>query len=96
MEEDGLDLSKDIDAEKICERFIAFYEMCIKKYGFVSWVFPDSASTTMINSLRSAARKAGLPYTHITGCRKNEISERPRTVDLLLNTGRLKIHERSH
>lgn len=48
----------------------------------------------MINSIRSAARKARLPYTNIAGCRKNEISERPRTVDLLLNTGRLKIHRR--
>ena len=68
--------------------------MCIEKYGRVDWVFPDSASTTMINSIRSAARETGLPYRNISGCRKNEVSERPKTVDLLLNTGRLKIHKK--
>lgn len=67
--------------------------MCIEKYGRVDWTFPDSASTTMINSLRSAARKAGLPSHNIKGCRKNKVEDRPRTIDLLLNTGRLKINE---
>ena len=93
-DEDGIKLSKDIDADMICNKFIEFYRGCIEKYSRVDWVFPDSASTTMINSLRSAARKAGLPSHNIKGCRKNEISERPRTVDILFNTGRLKIHKR--
>lgn len=94
LEEDGLPLTKDIDAKAICDKFIEFYRMAIKKYGRVDWVFPDSASPTMINSLRSAAKEAGLPYTNIKGCRKNEVSERPRMIDLLLNTGRLKIHQK--
>ena len=93
-EEENLELSKDIDADRICTAFIDFYRMCIDKYGRVDWVFPDSASTTMINSLRSAARKAGLPNRNIEGCTKNEVSERPRTIDLLFNTGRLKINKR--
>lgn len=92
-EEAHIPLSKDIDADRICEEFIKFYRMCMDKYGRVDWVFPDSASTTMINSLRSAARKAGLPYSNIKGCRKNKVEDRPRTIDLLLNTGRLKINE---
>lgn len=90
-EEAYLELSKDIDADKICEKFVEFYRRCIDLYGRVSYVFPDSASTTMINSLRSAAKKSGLPSKNITGCRKNEIAERPRLIDLLFNTGRLKI-----
>lgn len=45
----------------------------------------------MINSLRSAAKKAGLPWKNIAGCHKNEVSERPRMVDILFSTGRLKI-----
>lgn len=90
-EEHGMELSPDIDADQICHAFVSFYRMCIEKYGRVDWIFPDSAGTTMINSCRAAAKKAGLPYSHITGCRKNEIAERPRAVDLLLNTGRLKI-----
>lgn len=93
-EEDYIELSPDIDAEAICNKFIEFYRMCIERYGRVDWVLPDSASTTMINSLRSAAKKAGLPYHNIKGCRKNEISDRPRTFDILLNTGRLKINRK--
>ena len=93
-EEDFLELSQDIDANAICDKFIEFYRMCIDKYGRVDWVFPDSASTTMINSLRSAAKKVGLPYRNIKGCRKNEIADRPRTFDILLNTGRYKINRR--
>jgi len=94
LEEDGLPITENIDAKKICDKFIEFYGMCIKKYGRVDWVFPDSASTTMIYSLISAAREAGLPCNNISGCRKNEVSDRPKTIDLLLNTGRLKINER--
>lgn len=93
-EEDYLELSKDIGANEICIKFVKFYRLCIGKYGHVDWVFPDSASTTMINSLISAARKAGLPCRNITGCRKNEVSERPRAIDLLFNTGRLRINKR--
>ncbi len=94
LEEDGLPITENIDAKKICDKFIEFYNMCIKKYSRVDWVFPDSASTTMIYSLISAAREAGLPCNNISGCRKNEVSDRPKTIDLLLNTGRLKINER--
>lgn len=90
-EEDGLPITESIDAKAICDRFISFYRHCIDKYGRVDWVFPDSASTTMINSLRSAAKEAGLPYGNIKGCRKNEVKDRPRTFDMLLNDGRLKI-----
>jgi len=94
LEECGLPLSEDIDAKKICDTFVEFYKMCMETYGRVDWILPDSASPTMINSLRSAAIAAGLPSRVIKGCRKNEISERPKTVDLLFNTGRLKIHKK--
>ena len=94
LEEDGIPLSKDIDADKVCETFVRFYRMVTEKYGHVDWIFPDSAATTMINSLKSAARKAGLPHRNIAGCRKNSVEERPKMIDLLLNTGRLKINKR--
>lgn len=94
LEEDGLDITDEIDAKKICDSFLEFYKRCLKQYGRVDWIFPDSASPTMINSLRSAAKVAGLNYRNISGCRKNEVSERPKTVDLLLNTGRLMINKR--
>lgn len=94
LEEDGLPITEDVDSNDICNKFIEFYKMSIEKYGRVDWVFPDSASTTMINSLISAARDAGLPFGNIVGCRKNEIADRPKSVDRLLNTGRLKINKR--
>ena len=93
-EEDELPLSEDIEANQICDKFIEFYRMCIRKYKRVDWIFPDSASTTMINSLIARAKAEGLPYGHITGCRKNEIKDRPKTIDMLLNSGRLKINKR--
>lgn len=94
LEEKGIPLSPDIDADKICKAFVEFYKKIIDIYGRVNWIFPDSAATTMINSLRSAARKAGLPHRNIKGCRKNEVEERPKMIDLLFNTGRLKINRR--
>jgi hypothetical protein len=36
----------------------------------------------------------GLPYSSIAPVEKNEISERPKTVDILLCTGRLKINKK--
>ena len=90
-EEEHIPLKDDIDADQICEKFVEFCKACVEKYGRVDWIFPDSAGTTMINSLRSAAKKAGLPWRNIKGCRKNAVEERPKTVDLLLNTERLKI-----
>lgn len=95
LEESSLPITENIDADMICAEFVKFYKMIQQKYGqTVDYVFPDSASTTMINSLISAAKKAALPFRNIKGCRKNEISERPKTVDMLLNTGRLLINRR--
>ena len=94
LEEDGLEVTEEIDAKKICDKFISFYQRCRQQYGHIDRISPDSASPTMINSLRSASKEEGLPWKNIAGCRKNEVSERPKTVDLLLNTGRLKINKR--
>ena len=94
LEEDHLPVTQEVDSKCICDKFVVFYSRIIDQYGDVDWVFPDSASTTMINSLRSAAKEAGLPWRNIAGCKKNEISERPKTVDLLFSTGRLLINRR--
>lgn len=91
LEEAALPVSETIDAKKICDAFILFYKKIREEYGRVAFVFGDSAAPTMINSLVSACKDTGLPYRNITGCRKNEVSQRPITVDRLLNTGRLFI-----
>lgn len=94
LEESGLPLTDDVDAEDICQKWLTFLRCCIEKYGRVDWIFPDSASSTMINSLRSTAKSAGLRSNNIAGCRKNEVKDRPRTLSRLLNSGRLKIARR--
>lgn len=94
LEEDFCPLSENIGSEEICNKFAEFYKMCLAKYRRVDWIFPDSASVTMINSLRAKAKAEGLPWNHISGCRKNEIKDRPKTIDLLLSSGRLKINRK--
>lgn len=93
LEEDDLPVKSNIDAEDICNKYIEFYKRCEEKYGGINIVQPDSASSTLIYSLINAARKNRLRSNHIIGVKKNDISERPRAIDLLLSTGRLKIHE---
>lgn len=94
LDEDDLPLSEDIGSKQICDKFVTFYRQCIELYGRVDWVFPDSASPTMINSLIAAAKEAGLPFRNITGCRKNEVADRPKLFDLLLVTGRYKFRRK--
>lgn len=94
LEEDSLPVTEEIDAKAICDKFIEFYQLALKRYKRLDWVFPDSASTTMINSLRSAARETGLNAGIIAGCKKNEIKDRPRTTDMLFTTGRMKINSK--
>lgn len=94
LEEGGLPLTDNINAQDICDAWLAFTKACMKKYGRIDWIFPDSASTTLINSLRSTAEKNGLPKNNITGCRKNEVKDRPRTISRLFNSGRLKVNRR--
>ena len=35
-----------------------------------------------------------MQFQNIKGCRKNEVADRPKLIDLLLNSGRLKINRR--
>ena len=91
LEEDALPLTDDINAQDICDAWLEFRNSCVAKYCRLDWIFPDSASTTMINSLRSTAREAGLSASNIAGCRKNEVKDRPMTISRLLYSGRLKV-----
>lgn len=93
LEEDELAITEAVDANMICKKYIEFLRKCMDIYGRVDWTFPDSASPTMINSLISATKEAGITQK-IKGCRKNKVEDRPRSVDRLLNTGRMKISTR--
>lgn len=94
LDEVGLPITSAIDAEGIAQAFLRFYKRVSEAYGRVDYVFGDSASPTMINTLVSAARSAGMPWRNITGVTKNAVEDRPVTIDRLLNTGRLRIHPR--
>ena len=94
LDEFGMPITNRIDADGIASAFIRFYRKIMQDWGAVDFVFGDSASPTMINTLVSAARSAGLPWRNITGVVKNAVEDRPVTIDRLLNTNRLRIHPR--
>lgn len=93
LDEGDMEKSNSIDATKFCKEFVRFYKRCIESYGYVEWIFPDSASNTLINTLRAYFYAEGLDGSIIAPVKKNELTDRPITVDSLLVTGRLKIEE---
>lgn len=93
LDEGDMEKSNSIDATKFCKAFVRFYKRCIECYGYVEWIFPDSASNTLINTLRAYFYAKGLDGSIIAPVKKNELTDRPITVDSLLVTGRLKIEE---
>lgn len=93
LDEGDMEKSNSIDATKFCKAFVRFYKRCIECYGYVEWIFPDSASNTLINTLRAYFYVEGLDGSIIAPVKKNELTDRPITVDSLLVTGRLKIEE---
>jgi PBSX family phage terminase large subunit len=93
LDEGDMVKSNSIDATKFCKAFVRFYKRCVECYGYVEWIFPDSASNTLINTLRAYFYAEGLDGSIIAPVKKNELTDRPITVDSLLVTGRLKIEE---
>ena len=93
LDEGDMEKSNSIDATKFCKAFVRFYKRCIECYGYIEWIFPDSASNTLINTLRAYFYAEGLDGSIIAPVKKNELTDRPITVDSLLVTGRLKIEE---
>ena len=93
LDEGDMAKSNSIDATKFCKAFVRFYKRCVECYGYVEWIFPDSASNTLINTLRAYFYAEGLDGSIIAPVKKNELTDRPITVDSLLVTGRLKIEE---
>lgn len=94
LEEYSIPKGNEISSRTLSIEFVKFYKNCMLKWGYPEWIFCDSASNTLINTLREAAQEAGLPYTNIAPVKKNELSERPEMVDYLLVTGRLLINKR--
>lgn len=93
LDEGDMEKSNSIDATKFCKAFVRFYKRCIESYGYIEWIFCDSASNTLINTLRAYFYAEGLDGSIIAPVKKNELTDRPITVDSLLVIGRLKIEE---
>jgi len=91
LEEDGLPITEKIGSDEIINSFIKFAKKCHEVYPGEMWVLADNASTTMINTLRSEVRKHNMGWCKIAGCTKTEISDRPRFIDVMLSTYRLRI-----
>ena len=89
LDEAGMPIADRIDADGIAQTFIRFHRRVTENWGRVDYVYGDSASPTMINTLVSAARSEGINWRNITGVVKNEVEDRPVTIDRLLNTDRL-------
>ena len=92
--EGDIEKSNGIDSARLCNSFIMFYRALIEKYGQPYRILCDSASNTLINTLRVECNKAGLNGNIIQAVAKNECAERPRTLDLLLVMGRMKINKK--
>lgn len=90
----GIEQSNGIDTDRFCNEFIMFYREVINDWGYPQFIFCDSASNTLINTLISACGRHGLNANVIMPVVKNEVADRPRTIDLLFRTGRLKINKK--
>jgi PBSX family phage terminase large subunit len=75
--------------EKLCDAFVDFVKRCRRRW-LVTDAYCDSAEQTLINGLRVAAVKAGLPI-NVLNARKRPINDRIRAFCILLGSDRVKI-----
>ena len=84
----------DIDPDRLNREFVKFIRDLRQDYPelAVRYVFADSESQYLINGLAKAAKQAGFGFK-IGDSAKNEIVERIRCANSLLNTRRLDVYE---
>ena len=71
------------------QEFVEFVRKCLRQYTIAD-VYCDSAEQTLINGLRNAAARAGLPV-NIYNSQKKPINERIRAACKLMGADRFKI-----
>ena len=94
LTERDIEKSNGIDSDRLCNEFIMFYREVIADWGYPEFIFCDSASNTLINTLKSACDRARLDSRPIMPVYKNEVADRPRTIDMLFRLERLKINKK--
>ena len=81
-----------LDPVTLADEFVEFARRCIRRFP-VAAVYCDSAEQTLINGLRNAVARAGLPV-NIYNALKKPINERIRAECLLMGEDRFKIMEK--
>ena len=94
LTERDIEKSNGIDTDRLCNEFIMFYREVIANWGYPEFIFCDSASNTLINTLKSACDRTRLDSRPIMPVHKNEVADRPRTIDMLFRLERLKINKK--
>lgn len=94
LTERDIEKSNGIDTDRLCNEFIMFYREVIADWGYPEFIFCDSASNTLINTLKSACDRAKLDSRPIMPVYKNEVADRPRTIDMLFRLEQLKINKK--
>lgn len=74
----------DIDPDKLGQYFIDFCYRVLNMYGNITHVYCDSAEQTLINGLRSTAKKQGLSWLRIDNALKEVITERIRLTNRMM------------
>lgn len=78
-----------LDPQTLEQEFVEFVRKCLRQYTIAD-VYCDSAEQTLINGLRNAAARAGLPV-NIYNSQKKPINERIRAACKLMGADRFKI-----
>lgn len=78
-----------LDPQTLEQEFVEFVRKCSRQYTIAD-VYCDSAEQTLINGLRNAAARAGLPV-NIYNSQKKPINERIRAACKLMGADRFKI-----
>lgn len=86
------DFPQGIDANKLCELFLAFEREVEEKYGRPGYAFWDNAETVLGQSIENACRKE-CPYLLVLPAQKKRINDRIEYTVKLMGAGRFFITE---
>jgi len=87
-------LDKDIDPEKLDKLFVEFVKMILNDFGYVDYIYCDSAEQTLIRGFRKALIKNDLGHLKVRNALKSAIIDRIRAMNRLLTQQRFYYTER--
>lgn len=90
--ERGLPITEQIDSERIKRETVDFCRDIQRRYGRISFLFGDNASTTLLFDVQAALREErDLAHIRADGSIKDRILNRVQAIDAMLTAGRLTI-----